>query len=189
MHSSPLRVYRSLCCAPLRVYITNFIVRAGWSGWQPREDLPCGDRLGRLKSGRNLESVAARGLQSAFSIFCALPAPCSRRLPNIICLKKEHKPRRIEFDEIGKLLPVKGESSARRQYFFCFLILPALPIMARGKLLRSRSLKRPPLANVPERLWSSQQKNMAREQEAGDSLVLDFDDWEATEHGKIVQYF
>ena len=61
--------------------------------------------------------------------------------------------------------------------------------MARGELLRSRSLMRPPLANVPERLWSNQQKNMAREQEAGDSLVLDFDDWEATEHGKIVQYF
>ena len=59
MHSSPLRVYRSLRCAPLRVYITNFIVRAGCSGWLPREESPCGSSFASLRMRICLSAVCA----------------------------------------------------------------------------------------------------------------------------------
>ena len=168
MHSSPLRVYRSLCCAPLRVYITNFIVRAGCSGCQSREDSPSGSAfagwvrqtnlacfISRRKSAhrkrrrskmpertRRGKHASLRAGSSPFLSCTGLPAPCSRRLKvkqaadKKILIKKPPTAKKCE------------TSCAGGRPFFCLFILSALDSMARGKLLRSRSLTRPPLANV-----------------------------------------
>ena len=64
----------------LRVNITNFLRRlSAGLGDGTREDFPCGPPPLPVGSGRNLNGVAARGLQTGYA---DLPAPCSRHLCN-----------------------------------------------------------------------------------------------------------
>ena len=70
--------------------------------------------------------------------------------------------------------------------FFCPLILAAPAKLARGELLRSRSLKRPPLVNLAVSGYEGTSKKSLPGTGGWRKLDADFDDWEATKHGKIV---
>ena len=78
--------------------------------------------------------------------------------------------------------PVKKWKTSCAGGSLCLLILPALGSMARGELLRSRSLKRPPLANVQERLRDNQQKNLPGSGRLATVWCI-FNRWEAVLHG------
>ena len=97
------------------------------------------------RSERGSARVAVRGLQTG----CAdLPAPCSRRLiQRLKVLIGNRYMRRERFMKKQEATAQRSKKLVPMAVFFCPLILPALTFMARGELLRSRSLKRPPLAN------------------------------------------
>ena len=94
---------------------------------------------GRTHRGKH---ASLRAGSSPFLSCTGLPAPCSRRLKvkqaadKKILIKKPPTAKKCE------------TSCAGGRPFFCLFILSALDSMARGELLRSRSLTRPPLANL-----------------------------------------
>jgi hypothetical protein len=65
--------------------------------------------------------------------------------------------------------------NGRGNLFFCFSIIPALPLMTRGELPRSRPLRAAPCQPAGEHI-----------REAGSSLLLYFTDWEAVLHVEIL---
>ena len=78
--------------------------------------------------------------------------------------------------------------------FFCFLILPALPLMTRGELLRSRPLRARPLSTCRGAAFVKvSKKNIARRGRLAAVWLLYFTLWEAVHHGtdaaRLVQHF